>query len=152
MQKPKLDHIEGLSPAIAIEQKNMGHTPRSTVGTVTEIYDYLRVLLARLGKPYCPACDIPIGTQSADEVIDKLLTEEAGTKLYLMAPVEIAVGQSYDPLWEDLRSQGYQRVRIDRETHTLDQPPTIDRKRKHLVEVVIDRVVARPDARSRLAG
>ncbi|HZZ71021.1 MAG TPA: excinuclease ABC subunit UvrA [Pirellulales bacterium] len=152
LQKPKLDHIEGLSPAIAIEQKNTGHTPRSTVGTVTEIYDYLRVLLARLGKPYCPACDIPIGTQSADEVIDKLMAEPAGTKLYLMAPVEIAVGQSYDPLWDDLRGQGYQRVRIDRETHTLDNPPTIDRKRKHLVEVVIDRIVIRPDARSRIAG
>ena len=92
MQKPKLDHIDGLSPAIAIEQKHMGHTPRSTVGTVTEIYDYLRVLMARLGQPYCPACDIPIGTQSADEIIDKMMTEPAGTRLYLMAPLEIHVG------------------------------------------------------------
>ena len=82
MQKPKLDYIDGLSPAIAIEQKHMGHTPRSTVGTVTEIYDYLRVLMARLGQPYCPACDIPIGTQSADEIIDKLMAEAADTRLY----------------------------------------------------------------------
>ena len=90
MQKPQVDHIEGLSPAIAIEQQNMGHTPRSTVGTVTEIYDYLRILFARLGQPHCPACDMPIGTQTADEIIDKLLAEPAGTKLYLMAPLEVA--------------------------------------------------------------
>ena len=86
MQKPEVEHIEGLSPAIAIEQKNLGHTPRSTVGTVTEIYDYLRILLARLGQPYCPDCDIPVGTQTADEIVDKIMAEPAGTKLYLMAP------------------------------------------------------------------
>ncbi len=90
MQKPKLEHIEGLSPAIAIEQKNLGHSPRSTVGTVTEIYDYLRVLITRLGKPYCPACDVPIGTQSADEIIEKIMSESEGTKLYLMAPARSA--------------------------------------------------------------
>ena len=152
MQKPKLDHIDGLSPAIAIEQKHMGHTPRSTVGTVTEIYDYLRVLMARLGQPYCPACDIPIGTQSADEIIDKLMAEPDGTRLYLMAPLEIQVGQQYETLWEEIRAGGYPRMRVDGKTYNVDQPPTIDRRRKHLVEVVIDRVTIRPDARSRIAG
>ena len=107
MQKPQLDHIEGLSPAIAIEQKHMGHTPRSTVGTVTEIYDYLRILIARLGQPYCPACDIPIGTQTADEIIDKIMAEPAGTRLYLMAPLEIQVGEKYETLWEEIRAGGY---------------------------------------------
>ncbi len=151
MQKPKLDHIEGLSPAIAIEQKNLGHTPRSTVGTITEIYDYLRVLMARLGKAYCPACEIPIGTQSSDEIIDKLMGQPAGTKLYLMAPLEIRVGEKYETLWDEIRAGGYQRMRVDGVTHTIDQPPAIDRRRKHLVEVIIDRISIRPDARSRIA-
>ena len=158
MQKPRLDHIEGLSPAIAIEQKHAGHTPRSTVGTVTEIYDYLRILVARLGQPYCPACDEPVGTQSADEIIEKLLRHPAGTKLYLMAPLEVEVGERYEALWEEMRKAGYVRVRIDSRTYSLDQPPEIDRRRKHRVEVLIDRLVIRPaaraprEARSRLAG
>ncbi len=151
MQKPQLDHIEGLSPAIAIEQKQMGHTPRSTVGTVTEIYDYLRILMARLGQPYCPDCDIPIGTQTADEIIDKILREPAGTKLYLMAPLEINVGEKYEALWEEIRAAGYVRMRVDGATHSVDQPPQIDRRRKHLVEVVIDRIAVRADVRSRVA-
>ncbi len=151
MQKPRLEHIEGLSPAIAIEQKHMGHTPRSTVGTVTEIYDYLRILFARLGQPHCPACDIPIGTQTADEIIDKIVAEPAGTKLYLMAPQEIQVGENYATLWDEIRANGYQRMRVDGTTHSVDSPPAIDRRRKHLVEVLVDRVVVRPDARSRIA-
>src|SRR6202140_4860598 len=113
MQKPHLDHIEGLSPAIAIEQKHMGHTPRSTVGTVTEIYDYLRILLARLGTPYCPDCEIPIGTQTADEIVDKIMAEPAETKLYLMAPLEVEVGDKYENLWTEIRSLGYVRMRVD---------------------------------------
>ncbi len=152
MQKPKLDHIEGLSPAIAIEQKNLGHTPRSTVGTITEIYDYLRVLVARLGKAYCPSCNVPIGTQSSDEIMDKLMAEPAGTKQFLMAPLEIRVGEKYEALWDEIRANGYQRMRIDGTTYTVDQPPTIDRRRKHLVEVIVDRITVRPDARSRIAG
>ena len=157
MQKPRLDHIEGLSPAIAIEQKHAGHSPRSTVGTVTEIYDYLRIIVSRLGQPFCPACDLPVGTQTADEIIDKIIERPAGTRLYLMAPLEIEVGEKYEALWEELRSAGYVRVRIDGQTHTLDQTPQIDRKRKHRVEVVIDRVTIRPDGhgpgtRSRVAG
>jgi excinuclease ABC subunit A len=154
MQKPKLEHIEGLSPAIAIEQKNLGHSPRSTVGTVTEIYDYLRVLMTRLGKSYCPACDEPIGTQSADEIIEKIMSEEEGTKLYLMAPLEVRVGEKYETVWDDMRAQGYQRMRIDGVTYSVDEPPAIDRRRKHLVEVIVDRVTVRSgsDSRSRIAG
>jgi excinuclease ABC subunit A len=152
MQKPKLDHIEGLSPAICIEQKHAGHSPRSTVGTVTEIYDYLRILVSRLGQPYCPACDIPVTTQTADEVIAKIMSKPSGTKLYIMAPLEIEVGEKYEILWEELRGAGYIRVRVDGVTHSLDSPPEIDRKRLHKVEVVVDRVTVRPDARSRIAG
>jgi len=152
MQKPQVDHIEGLSPAIAIEQRNTGQTPRSTVGTVTEIYDYFRILFARLGQPHCPECDIPIGTQTSDQIVDKLLEEKEGTKLYVMAPVEVQVGEQYETLWESLRGAGYVRVRIDGETHSLDTTPTIDRRRKHAVEVVVDRIVVRRDQRSRIAG
>ena len=152
MQKPQVDHIDGLSPAIAIEQRNTGHTPRSTVGTVTEIYDYFRILFARLGQPHCPECDMPIGTQTSDQIVDKLLEESAGTKLYIMAPVEVQVGEQYETLWDSLRGAGYVRVRIDGETHALDKTPTIDRRRKHAVEVLVDRIVVRPDARSRIAG
>ncbi len=152
MQKPNVDHIEGLSPAIAIEQRNTGQTPRSTVGTVTEIYDYFRILFARLGQPYCPECDVPIGTQTSDQIVDKLLEEKDGTKLYVMAPVEVTVGEQYETLWDSLRGAGYVRVRIDGETHSLDTLPMIDRRRKHLVEVVIDRIIVRRDQRSRIAG
>ena len=151
MQKPQLEHIEGLSPAIAIEQKHLGHTPRSTVGTVTEIYDYLRILFARLGKPYCPTCDVPIGTQTVDQIVDKLMDEPEGTKLYLAAPVDVQTGEKYETLFEELRSQGYQRVRVDGRTISVEEPPAIDRRRKHAVEVVVDRTVVRRNARSRTA-
>ncbi len=151
MQKPKLEHIEGLSPAIAIEQKHTGHSPRSTVGTVTEVYDYLRILLARLGEPHCPDCGAPIGTQSADEVIAKIMARGEGTRLYLMAPLEIEVGDTYEGLWEEVRASGYVRVRVDGRTHSIDNPPKIDRRRRHRVEVVVDRVVVRPDAQGRIA-
>jgi excinuclease ABC subunit A len=151
MQKPQVEHIEGLSPAIAIEQKHLGHTPRSTVGTVTEIYDYLRILFARLGKAHCPDCDVPIGTQSADEVIDKIMAHEEGTKLYVLAPLEIHVGENYETLWQEIRQTGYPRMRVDRKTYAVETPPTIDRRRKHLVEVLVDRAVVRADYRSRMA-
>ncbi len=152
MQKPKVEHIEGLSPAVAIEQKHLGHSPRSTVGTVTEIYDYLRILMSRLGQPHCPTCGVPIGSQSADEVIAKIMGLPTGTKLYLMAPLEIRVGERYETLWEETRAAGYVRIRVDGRTYSVDQPPEIDRRRRHDVEVVIDRVTVRSDARSRIAG
>ena len=152
MQKPKVDSIEGLSPAVAIEQKHTGHSPRSTVGTVTEIYDYLRILASRLGRPHCPACNVPIGSQSADEIIAKIMALPAGTKLYIMAPLEIRPGERYETLWEETRTAGYVRVRVDGKTYSIDEPPEIDRRRKHDVDVVIDRVAVRSDARSRIAG
>ena len=151
MQKPQLEKIEGLSPAIAIEQQNLGNTPRSTVGTVTEIYDYLRILFARAGTSHCPTCDVEIGTQSADEIVDKVMAEPAGSKLYLMAPVQIEVGQHYDNLWNEVRTAGFARIRVDGQTHSIDTPPDIDRRRRHEVEVVVDRIVVRPKSRSRIA-
>jgi len=151
LQKPQVESLEGLSPAIAIEQRTTGHSPRSTVGTVTEIYDYFRILLSRLGQMYCPDCDRPVGTQSADEVIDAILTEPEGTKLYLCAPVELAAGQSYEDLWQSLKDNGYVRVRVDEKTCELATMPNVDRRRKHAIEVIVDRVTVRKDARGRLA-
>jgi excinuclease ABC subunit A len=152
MQKPKVEHVEGLSPAIAIEQKHAANTPRSTVGTVTEIYDYFRVLMARLGQPYCPACNVPIGTQTVDQIVDKLLDHPEGTRIYLLAPLDLRDGVDPRELWQHLRASGYQRVRVDGIIGSLDNPPQIDRRRKHQVEVVVDRLVIRPDQRSRIAG
>ena len=158
MPKPRVEHIHGLQPSIAIEQKTTGNTPRSTVGTVTEIYDYLRILFARLGTQHCPDCGIPVQTQTTDDVIDKLMElgtddgkrnagkgtepgEAAATvRVLILAPQEVTVGQQYAKLWERLAEQGFRRVRIDGVTYTLDEVPEIDRKRKHTVEIVVDRV------------
>ena len=151
MQKPALEHIEGLSPAIAIEQRTVGHTPRSSVGTVTEIYDYFRVLYARAGLPHCPDCEKPIGTQTADQVTDKIMAEPQGTKLQLMAPAEVGVGDSYADLFGQLAASGYRRVRVDGRTYELDNPPNIDRRRVHDVSVVVDRISVRTKSRGRIA-
>jgi excinuclease ABC subunit A len=151
MQKPKVDHVSGLSPAISIEQKTASKSPRSTVGTVTEVYDYLRVLYARLGQPYCPDCDTPIGTQTADEIIDKIASLPEGTKLYVMAPLERRGQEKYETLWDDIRRSGFVRMRVDGRSYNVEEPPAIDHRRKHLVEVVIDRLIARSSQRSRLA-
>jgi excinuclease ABC subunit A len=151
MPKPKVEHIHGLQPSIAIEQKSVGSTPRSTIGTVTEIYDYLRILWCRLGTQHCPECLTPVSTQTTDEVIDRLLGLEDGTRLLLLAPQEVRVGQAYERLWENLREQGFARVRIDGETYRIEDVPDIDRKRKHNVEVVVDRATVRANQRSRIA-
>jgi excinuclease ABC subunit A len=151
LQKPAVEHIEGLSPAIAIEQRTTGHSPRSTVGTVTEIYDYFRILMSRLGQMHCPECDTPVGTQSPDEIIDAVLAEADGTKAYIMAPVELPQGDQYESLWAKLRADGYQRVRVDGTTYELAAAPSVDRRRKHDIEVIVDRVTLRKEARSRLA-
>ena len=151
IQKPQVESLEGLSPAIAIEQRTTGHSPRSTVGTVTEIYDYFRILLSRLGQMYCPDCDKPVGTQSVDEVIDAVMDAPAGTKLYLCAPIELSAGQSYEQLWKTLKDNGYVRMRVDGQTCELDAMPKVDRRRKHDLEVIVDRVSIRNDARGRLA-
>ena len=151
MQKPRFDKIEGLSPAIAIEQQNLGHNPRSTVGTVTEIYDYFRILFARLGTPHCPGCGVPVGTQTSDEIVDKIMAEPDGTMVFLMAPLQVEVGQQYEALWEDLKARGFVRVRVDGETFELDNVPAIDRRRRHQVELVMDRLTIRASSRSRIA-
>jgi excinuclease ABC subunit A len=151
MQKPKGDHVSGLSPAISIEQKTTSKSPRSTVGTVTEVYDYLRVLYARLGHPYCPACNIPIGTQTSDEIIDKILSLPEGSKLYLMAPLERRGQEKYETLFDEIRRDGFVRMRVDGTSYNVEEPPTIDHRRKHQVEIIVDRVVVRPNQRSRIA-
>jgi excinuclease ABC subunit A len=151
MQKPKVEHVSGLSPAISIEQKTTSKSPRSTVGTVTEVYDYLRVLYARLGQPYCPVCDIPIGTQTVDEIIDKVLSLPEGSKLYLMAPLERRGQEKYEALWDEIRRAGFVRMRVDGQSYNVEEPPAIDHRRKHLVEVVVDRVIVRSNQRSRIA-
>jgi excinuclease ABC subunit A len=152
MQKPAVESIEGLSPAIAIEQKNLGNTPRSTVGTVTEVYDYLRIMMARLGQPYCPACDKPVGTQTPDEITDKILSEPEGTKLYIAAPLEVENSGPPQQLWEELKQRGYARVRVNGTTFALEDAPAVDRRRKQKIEIVLDRISVSQAARSRIAG
>jgi excinuclease ABC subunit A len=151
MQKPRVEHVAGLSPAISIEQQTTSKSPRSTVGTVTEIYDYLRILFARLGEPHCPACDIPIGTQTADEIIEKILSLPEGTKLYLLAPLERKGQEKYEALFNEIKQSGFQRLRVDGKSYSVSEPPTIDHRRKHLVEVVVDRLIVRRNQRGRLA-
>lgn len=152
MQKPKVDRVEGLSPAIAIEQKHAANTPRSTVGTVTEIYDYFRVLMARLGQPYCPECNVPVGTQTVDQIVSKVLDHPEGTRIYILAPLEIQDETDFGEIWNQLRAAGYSRIRVNGVIHSLEDPPRLDRRRRHQVEVVVDRLVVRPDQRSRIAG
>ena len=151
VQKPKVEHVTGLSPAISIEQKTTSKSPRSTVGTVTEIYDYLRVLFARLGQHWCPTCNIPIGTQSADEIIERILALPEGTKVYIMAPLERKGQEKYEAIFDEIRRTGFVRMRIDGKSFSIDEPPQIDHRRKHAVEVVVDRNVIRPNTRTRIA-
>ena len=157
MPKPRVEHVGGLSPAVAIEQKTVGSTPRSTVGTVTEVYDYLRILFARLGTPHCPACGTPVGTSTTDEVVSRVVnlgevhTNGAPAKALLLAPQEIYKGETYEELFERLKTRGLARVRIDGETHPLDDPPNLDRRGEHMLEVVVDRVTLDPAKRGRLA-
>ncbi|HVJ66794.1 MAG TPA: excinuclease ABC subunit UvrA [Caulifigura sp.] len=150
MPKPKVEHVHGLSPAIAIEQKTVGSTPRSTVGTVTEVYDYLRVLFARLGQMHCPDCGAPVTRQTTDEIIARVLSAPDGAKLYVAAPVEVPVGQTYQKLWERLATQGFVRVRIDGTTHQIEEIPKIDHRRAHDIEVIIDRLKVDQKVRSRI--
>jgi excinuclease ABC subunit A len=151
MPKPRVEQIHGLQPAIAIEQKTVGHTPRSTIGTVTEIHDYLRILYARLGTQFCPDCQQPVQAQTTDDVIDQLQSLPESTRLLVLAPQEVPVGQQYSRLWERLQEQGFRRVRVDGETYSLEEVPEIDRRRKHQVEIVVDRVTIQAQGRGRLA-
>src|SRR5262249_53253362 len=151
LQKPKVERISGLSPAVSIEQKTTSKSPRSTVGTVTEIHAYLRILFARLGQPHCPACGLKIGTQTADEIVEKILHLPEGSKVYVMAPFERRDGEAYDALWADLRGSGVSRARGDGKSVSLDSPPKLSHRRKHRIEVVIDRAIVRRATRARLA-
>jgi excinuclease ABC subunit A len=151
MQKPNVERVIGLPPAVCIEQKSASKSPRSTVGTVTEIYDYWRVLMARLGQPFCPECQLPIGTQTSEEIIDKLMLLPDGVRVYLMAPIQRDQVDDYETLWGELRRSGFVRMRVDGVTYEIDRPPAIDRRRRHAVEVIVDRAVIRHNQRSRIA-
>ncbi|MGB0855265.1 MAG: excinuclease ABC subunit UvrA, partial [Pikeienuella sp.] len=151
MQKPDVDHIEGLSPAISIEQKTTSKNPRSTVGTVTEIYDYLRLLFARVGTPYSPATGLPIEAQQVSEMVDRVMAMEDGTRAYLLAPIIRDRKGSYAKEFLELRKQGFQRVKVDGEFYELEEPPTLDKKFRHDIDVVVDRIVVREGMETRLA-
>ena len=151
MEKPEVDSIEGLSPAIAIEQKSTSHNPRSTVGTITEIYDYLRLLYARVGTPYCPEHDLPMVAQTVSEMVDSVKALPEGAALMLLAPVVRERKGEYSHLFEQLQGQGFVRARVDGEIIELDEPPTLDKKKKHTIEVIVDRFKVREDLGNRLA-
>ena len=151
MEKPDVDHIDGLSPAISIEQKSTSHNPRSTVGTVTEIYDYLRLLFARAGTPRCPDHDVPLEAQTVSQMVDQVLALPAGSRLMLLAPVVDNRKGEHVQLMQDLQAQGFIRARIDGEVAELDDPPTLDLRRKHSIDAVVDRFKVRDDMRLRLA-
>ena len=151
MEKPDVDHIEGLSPAISIEQKSTSHNPRSTVGTITEIYDYLRLLFARAGIPRCPTHHLPLEAQTVSQMVDQVLALPKGSKLMLLAPVVRARKGEHLHVFNELRSNGFIRARIDGIVTDLDTPPTLDKKKKHTIEVVVDRFKVRPDLQLRLA-
>ena len=151
MEKPDVDHIEGLSPAISIEQKSTSHNPRSTVGTVTEIYDYLRLLYARAGTPRCPDHDTPLEAQTVSQMVDQVMTLPEGTRLLLLAPVVDNRKGEHVQLMRDLQAQGFVRARINGEVFELDDPPKLDLRRKHTIEAVVDRLKIREDMNLRLA-
>ncbi len=151
MEKPDVDHIDGLSPAISIDQKTTSRNPRSTVGTVTEIYDYLRLLYARVGRPHCPICGKPIAGQSIDAIVDQVLRLEEGTRFTVNAPVVRDRKGEYKDVFEELVREGYTRVKVDDEEYLLEEGvPPLDKKFKHTIEVVVDRLVMKADLRTRL--
>ncbi|EAP75083.1 excinuclease ABC subunit A [Roseovarius nubinhibens ISM] len=151
MQKPDVDHISGLSPAISIEQKTTSKNPRSTVGTVTEIYDYMRLLFARAGTPYSPATGKPIEAQQVQDMVDRVMSLEEGTRAFLLAPIVRDRKGEYRKEFLELRKQGFQRVKVNGAFHELDEPPTLDKKFRHDIDVVVDRIVVREGMETRLA-
>src|SRR5438067_2264241 len=151
MEKPDVDHIDGLSPAISIDQKTTSRNPRSTVGTVTEIYDYLRLLYARVGRPHCPICGKPIAGQSIDSIVEQVLQLPEGTRFTVNAPVVRDRKGEYKDVFEELRAEGFTRVKVDGEQRLLEDEIVLDKKFKHTIEVVVDRLVMKPDLRQRLA-
>ena len=151
MEKPDVDYIEGLSPAISIDQKSTSRNPRSTVGTVTEVYDYLRLLYARVGTPHCYQCGREISTQSSEQIVDAIVDLPEGTRLTLLAPMVRGRKGEYAKLFEEIAKEGFTRVRVDGEVKELREKIALDKKRKHTIEVVVDRLVVKPEVRSRLA-
>ena len=151
MQKPDVDSIDGLSPAISIEQKTTSKNPRSTVGTVTEIYDYMRLLYARVGIPYSPTTGLPIESQTVSQMVDRVTSMEEKTRLYLMAPIARGRKGEFKKEFADLQKRGFQRVRVDGEIYEIDAAPILDKKYKHDIEVIVDRLVVRPNLGNRIA-
>ncbi|HET7448006.1 MAG TPA: excinuclease ABC subunit UvrA, partial [Methyloceanibacter sp.] len=151
MQKPDVDHIENLSPAISIEQKTTSRNPRSTVGTVTEIYDYLRLLFARVGIPYSPTTGLPIESQTVSQMVDRVLALPEGTRLYLLAPIARGRKGEYRKDFAELQKKGFQRVKVDGKFYEIPEVPALDKNVKHDIDVVVDRIVVRPDMSARLA-
>src|SRR6201992_3371963 len=151
MQKPDVDQIDGLSPAISIEQKTTSKNPRSTVGTVTEIYDYMRLLWARVGVPYSPATGLPIESQTVSQMVDRVLALPEGTRLYLLAPVVRGRKGEYRKELQELQRRGFTRVKVDGKLYEIGEVPALDKKFTHDIDVVVDRLVVRPDISTRLA-
>lgn len=151
MEKPDIDHIEGLSPAISIEQKSTSHNPRSTVGTITEIYDYLRLLFARIGEARCPTHEVPLAAQTVSEIVDTILELPEGSKLMLLAPIVRERKGEHAQVFEQLQREGFVRVRVDDRVYDLDDTPTLNKRQKHTIEVVVDRFKVRDDIKLRLA-
>lgn len=150
LQPPKVDRIDGLAPAISIEQRNTSRSPRSTVGTVTEIHDYLRVLWSRVGTPYCPTCKVPVGSQSAEEIVERLITVAEGRRAAVLAPIELGKAETYADLFARERANGFARIRVDGEVLLMEDQPTFDARRRHALELVVDRIVVRRASRARL--
>ena len=152
IDKPDVESIDGLSPAIAIDQKSTGNNPRSTVGTVTEIYDYLRLLYAKIGTPYCPQCGSDIKPQSVDEIVARIMTFPDGTKMQILAPIVRGKKGEYQSLFEELKQEGFIRIKADGTIYNLDEEEVeLQKTQKHDIDVVVDRIVVKPDARSRIA-
>ncbi|HEX8080564.1 MAG TPA: excinuclease ABC subunit UvrA [Jatrophihabitans sp.] len=150
MDKPDVDFIEGLSPAVSIDQKSTSRNPRSTVGTITEVYDYLRLLYARIGHPHCPICGEPISKQTPQQIVDRVLEMPEGTRFQVLAPVIRERKGEYVDLFADLQTKGYSRVRVDGTNHSLTEPPTLKKQEKHTIEVVVDRLTARASSKQRI--
>jgi excinuclease ABC subunit A len=150
MDKPDVDFIEGLSPAVSIDQKSTSKNPRSTVGTITEVYDYLRLLYARAGRPHCPVCGSPIERQTPQQIVDRVLGLEEGRRFQVLAPVIRGRKGEYVELFRQLQTDGFSRVRVDGETHPLDDPPKLDKQKKHTIEVVVDRLAVKASSKRRL--
>ena len=150
MEKPDVDYIDGLSPAISIDQKTTSKNPRSTVGTVTEIYDYLRLLWARVGTPHCPNCGKEIHQQTIDQIIDQVMALPEGTRIQVMAPLIRGKKGEHAKVFEDARRSGYSRVRVDGNLYELEEEISLEKNKKHSIEIIVDRLIVRPDIRARL--